>query len=368
MIAEHPKWITRRLYSHAHEQVATLLAGVLFVGYGLLLGGCHKVFPYPAAPADSGMDMAVSDSIQDRTQDRIIADAPWDAPKLDQLHHVDVFLLNDQKPCEGGGVLGAWQTITHGTFTMGSPEGESCRSTNEESHEVTLTHPFEIQTTEVTQKQFSIVMGYNPSANSMGNHDDYPVEKVSWHEAAAYCNELSKRTCRSTCYSCPIGTGSSVECEDAQLYSGAAIYTCPGYRLPTEAEWEFAYRAGTQTPFYINVSGDISCAGFNAELDTIAWYDSNSGLWSNQVGTKQSNNWGLFDMAGNVYEWCHDWYQYNLGSVPVTDPIGKNGTARAQRGGASSAAAGKMRAATRYPNLPYLRSQYFGFRCVRAFQ
>ena len=269
----------------------------------------------------------------------------------------------DGDKADGGVVPGTWITVQNGTFTMGSPASELCRGSNEEQHQVTLTHGFEIQMTEVTQGQFQSVLGYNPASfSSCGS--TCPVETVSWHEAAAYCNALSTQKGLAQCYTCS-GSGASVTCSEASAYSGQTAYSCPGYRLPTEAEWEHAYRAGTTTAFY---SGPITSCSADANAGKIGWYSSNSGSTTHPGGQKQKNAWGLYDMAGNVWEWCHDWFQSSLGSSAVTDPWGSaSGSYRVLRGGSWNLLANLMRAAARFNFLlPTDRNGDIGFRCCRA--
>jgi formylglycine-generating enzyme required for sulfatase activity len=190
------------------------------------------------------------------------------------------------------------------------------------------------------------------------------VESVKWHEAAAYCNALSARTNRAKCYACT-GTGSSVSCAVAAAYTGIKIYACPGYRLPTEAEWEYAYRAGTTTALY---NGSISsCSGYDSGASAIGWYTWNAVFKPHPVASKQPNDWGLYDMAGNVWEWCHDLYQVDLGSGPETDPWGASlATTRAGRGGSWINGAGDLRAAERGAWPPGSPQNFIGFRCART--
>ncbi len=263
---------------------------------------------------------------------------------------------------DGGTVVkGKWTTIPGGTFQMGSPSSEKCRYSSETQHQVTLTHKFEIMSTEVTQAQFSSLMSYSPSYfSSCGG--TCPVEKVNWHEAAAYANALSAQKGKAKCYACT-GSDGSVTCSEASTYAGKKVYTCPGYRLPTEAEWEYAYRAGTSTAFYNG--GITSCYGKDPNLDKIGWYDQNSSSKTHPVGGKAPNAWGLYDMAGNVWEWCHDRYG-TYPSSSVTDPVGTAGSNRVKRGGGWYYYAAYARAADRYNSSPGDRNTYLGIRLARS--
>ena len=255
-----------------------------------------------------------------------------------------------------------WVTIKAGTFQMGSPSTESCRITNETQHKVTLTRNFEIAATETTQAQFSSLMDYNPSGFSSCG-PSCPVEKVNWHEAAAYANALSAKAGLTPCYTCPTGTKASVICQEASAYAGKKVYTCPGYRLPTEAEMEYAYRAGTTGAFYNG--GITSCDGTDANLDKIGWYGQNSNSKTHPAGKKTANAWGLYDMAGNVWEWCHDWLT-TYPKTSITDPVGATGSSRVNRGGSVSNSAGGARAAYRNYYSPGHRLSNLGFRLARS--
>jgi len=240
--------------------------------------------------------------------------------------------------------------IEPGVFTMGSPADELGRNDDETQHQVTLTRAFELKATEVTQAEWRAVMGNNPSGfQDCG--DDCPVEYVSWDDAIDYCNALSAQQGLAPCYDA-----------DRNLVG----LDCEGYRLPTEAEWEYAARAGTQTAFY---TGDITnpdCEPLDPNLDAAGWYCGNSNRTTHPVGQKQPNAWGLYDMHGNVFEWVNDWYgEYSPGAA--VDPVGPaSGEDRVLRGGSWVNFAQFARAAYRGGSTPGFRDYDLGFRPLRA--
>ena len=281
------------------------------------------------------------------------------------INKLDLTVPDISKPDASVSAPGTWKKILPGTFVMGSPATEPCREKNkhkETQHKVTLMNSFQIQTTEVTQAQFKAVMGYQPSNYKSCN--DCPVENVNWHQAVDYCNTLSKRAGKNTCYTCQYSGKKNVVCTVATAYAGIKYYTCPGYRLPTEAEWEYAYRATMTTAFYNG--GITACTGKDANAEKIGWHKFNSGGIPHPVGKKIPNAWDLYDMAGNVYEWCHDWYQPDLGTKPVTDPIGSGSSFRIMRGGSWDSDPSYARAAFRNPGPPTSTYGNVGFRCVKT--
>ncbi|MDP6803698.1 MAG: SUMF1/EgtB/PvdO family nonheme iron enzyme, partial [Gemmatimonadota bacterium] len=231
--------------------------------------------------------------------------------------------------------------IPAGSFTMGSASGESGRGGDEKQHRVTLTRGFSMSATEVTQAQWKSVMGSNPSHFKGGA---LPVEKVSWFDAVKFCNALSERAGLRAAYQIH---GESVKWDrDAN-----------GYRLPTEAEWEYACRAGTETRF--------SSGNGDSDLERVGWYYGNSREKSHEVAAKPPNAWGLYDMHGNVWEWCWDWYGGYPGSV--TDPAGPDsGSYRVDRGGGWFNNAWYCRSANRGWIDPGYRDRYLGFRLSRS--
>jgi len=247
-------------------------------------------------------------------------------------------------------------SIPAGSFLMGSPSDESGRDSDEGPQRTVNVSAFEMSETEVTQKQFEEVMGWNESYFSGVDH---PVEEVTWFDCVSFCNKLSEADGYTKCYTITnIGyDGDHITSADVSCNFGAN-----GYRLPTEAEWEYACRAGTTTRFYTGDSeSDLAGAG---------WYDSNSGHTTHAVGQKQRNAWGLYDMHGNVWEWCWDWYSsgyYGTRPDPDSDPTGaSSGSYRVVRGGSWYRAARFCRSASRYGFNPGIRYSGFGFRVCRS--
>ena len=230
-----------------------------------------------------------------------------------------------------------------GSFTMGSPPTESGRGTDEVQHGVTLTSNFGMAESEVTQRQYRNLMGSSPSSFK---GDDLPVEQVSWFDAVAYCNALSVKEKLAPCYQI---NGTTVGWADG--------VRCSGYRLPTEAEWEYAARSPATTVY----------AGSDS-VDGVAWYSSNSGSTTHAVKTKTANGRGLYDLSGNVFEWVWDWYQGPYEALPSSDPIGPlNGTLRVFRGGWWLDTREHARVARRYYISPTDSASGGGFRTVRSY-
>jgi formylglycine-generating enzyme required for sulfatase activity len=234
--------------------------------------------------------------------------------------------------------------ISPGTYVMGSPTNEPGRDTDETQHTVTLTQGFYLGKFLVTQGQYLSVIGFNPSyfngvngGTNYGVDTNRPVETVSWYAASDYCAELTQ----------------------TQQLSGQ-IPTNWAYRLPTESEWEYACRAGTTTEFSYGQDPDYTY------LANYAWYSANSGDMVHDGGLLLPNPWGLFDMEGDVFEWCEDWYgAYPNGSV--VDPQGPaDGDARVFRGGSWAYGPEDCRCAGRYSSDPTTKFNFVGFRVVLA--
>ncbi len=259
--------------------------------------------------------------------------------------------------------------IKAGTFKMGSPLNEMGRvGARELLHSVTLSHDFYISRYEITQKQFQDLMKYNPSFfKNCG--DSCPVENLTWHEAAAFCNALSAQKHLEACFTCS-GSKEQTKCTVPTRFQGKKYYTCKGYRLPTEAEWEYAYRAGTQTSLY---NGNLTQPkGKDPLLNKIGWYSQNAQGKTQPIGQKLPNAWNLFDMAGNVWEWTFDYGLAKYDAGPAIDPIsskplqGQVRYNRVKRGGAAYTFAFNCRAAYRTSNHQDARDHYQGVRPVRT--
>jgi sulfatase modifying factor 1 len=238
--------------------------------------------------------------------------------------------------------------ISAGTFDMGCTAAQSadgnCASDESPVHTVTLTHDFYMGETEVTQGEYQSITGTNPSYfSSCGT--DCPVEYISWHEVAEYANALSVADGLTECFTCTNGFCTTPN----------SPYTCDGYRLPTEAEWEYAARAGT----------DYVYAGSNTVGD-VAWYYSNASSTTHPVAQTLPNDWGLYDMSGNVWEWIWDWYDSGYySSSPSSDPAGPTSASdRVVRGGSWYDVASNARVAGR--SSPPFGRYDIGFRLSRT--
>jgi hypothetical protein len=263
-------------------------------------------------------------------QGHVVEAAQWlarvtDTPELQTLRaatlaQAEGWPLGNLRALTKDLLSGGYRLIPAGSFVMGSPEDEEGRDKDETQHPVEITQPFLLKTTPVTQGEWLALMGNNP-AHFKGD-DRRPVEEVSSEDAVRFCESLCAQT-------------------------GGM------YRLPTEAEWEYTCRAGTKGACY-------------GDLDAVAWYRDNVNHKTQPVGQKQPNDWGLYDMLGNVWEWCLDWYgQYS--SEFQRDPKGHpSGDDRVIRGGACDYSAEYCRAAQRLNYASTLRNISFGFRPARS--
>jgi len=226
--------------------------------------------------------------------------------------------------------------IPPGTFTMGSPSSEPDRRNNETQHKVKLTKGFYMQITEVTQGQWRAIMGSNPS-HFKDCGDNCPVEMVSWDDAQAFIRKLNQKE----------GINK--------------------YRLPTESEWEYAARAGTKAPFAFGNCLSTSQANYDGNYPLKGCSKGTFRKKTVSVGSFSPNGWGLYDMHGNVKEWCQDWYAGDYQGGSVTEFTGSDSSStRIFRGGSWSYEACDCRSANRDNFSPDNRVNDLGFRLVRA--
>jgi formylglycine-generating enzyme required for sulfatase activity len=246
--------------------------------------------------------------------------------------------VNAENQPQPGQPLANFVRVEGGTFRMGSADG---RDEEQPLHTVTV-KSFSIGKYAVTQKEWQEVIGNNPS---FFKGDNLPVENVGWYKAVDYCNKRSLKEGLTSAYR---GSGDSITCD----------WNADGYRLPTEAEWEYAAKGGNGSPGNYTYSGSDN-------IDIVAWYYKNSGTITHPVGIKAANGLGIHDMSGNVLEWCWDWYG-DYSSEARTDPVGPvSGADRVQRGGSWFDTEWSARSSNRVHLNPSYVYNTFGFRLVR---
>ncbi|HEY5914224.1 MAG TPA: formylglycine-generating enzyme family protein [Verrucomicrobiae bacterium] len=302
---------------------------------GLTLGMVAKLTI--SGPAGEAQKVQYTDALGDTNQwvtltNIILGDSP--SVLIDSSAPVGMRVYRSMALSAPGPDPARWAWVNPGTFTMGSPVTEFDRSPDESPQtQVTFTRGYWIERYEVTQEEYTAVIGTNHS--TFNGDTNQPVEQVAWFDAVTYCVRLTLR-----------------ERAAGRVPAGYE------YRLPTEAEWECAARAGTTTrfPFGDDLTYTI--------LPDYAWFAGDSGGAAHDVGGKKPNPWGIYDMSGNVWEWCADWYGPYPGGA-VTDPAGAStGTSRVMRGGSWHFAAGDSRPADRNFNVPDFMSFGIGFRVV----
>ncbi|MEK7794236.1 MAG: formylglycine-generating enzyme family protein [Candidatus Hydrogenedentota bacterium] len=288
---------------HISKCVSTLLVVAVLIA----LAGCSQ----PGSEPDLSISPA---SITPNVEDSENGEGDG---KREGEDETKIFVLPGDVPLE-------MVRIPAGTFMMGSPSNEEGRFDSETQHRVTLTKGSWLGKYEVTQRQWEAVMGNNPSKFK---GDDFPVEQVSWNDCQEFIRKLNSQ--------------------------GEGLFN-----LPTEAEWEYACRAGSTSAY--------SFAREATNLGNYAWFSENSEQSTHPVGLKKPNSWGLYDVHGNVWEWCADWYgDYPSGAV--TDPKGaSSGSVRVLRGGSWFFIASTCRSAKRYYFYPTNSNLNYGFRVTRS--
>lgn len=250
--------------------------------------------------------------------------------------------------------------IPAGAFNMGSPTNEPGRSGDETQHQVTLTKAIYVSTYEVTQSEWQTVMGWNDSSFQGALR---PVESVTWYDALRYCNQRSTLDGYTPAYTITGATYSGNHITGATVAWNQAAN---GYRLLTEAEWEYACRATSTAAFCNGAITNFFCLPLDPNLDQVGWYCGNASNATHEVGGKTVNTWGLADTHGNVWEWCWDLYgAYSGDAIDPTGPV--SGFARVTRGGAWDRDARNCRSATRGgSNFPEFRYYFLGVRIART--
>jgi len=322
--------------------------------------GAPRILPVRVAEFDDN-DMDISLSVYLRNLQYVEWKTPQDNAKVVQA------LLKAMGMCSGAKTVAAkiahasasavspvseWSLLPADTFTMGSPKDETDRCADEQQHRARITRPFLMKRTAVTVGEYrrfrAVATPWFPQ------NDQHPVVYVSWRDAIEYCNWLSNQQGLARCY---CESGSAVVCDFSAL----------GYRLPTEAEWEYACRAGQPTPFHTGKNISVDQANYDGN------YPYNKGRKGKYregtvpVGSLPHNKWLLHEMHGNVLEWCWDWYnEYFCADPPPSDPCGPaSGAERILRGGSWYNWAEFCRSASRFKSAPDIRDCYSGFRIVR---
>lgn len=290
----------------------------------------------PAGPPSAGSGAAPSAPVAEKSAEPPLSDmAPPSVRPMEQQQKPVV--IDRVKATLTPGFV----AVPAGQFAMGlSPEEAGPGYNDAAQHQVVISRPFELMATEVTVKQYGELMA--TSGDQQSPCKDCPAAMVSWYQAATYCNDLSKRQGLPQCYRI-----------DGFAVAWPEGVACTGYRLPTEAEWEYAARAGATEATPKNIG-------------QYAWFDENSELKPHSVKGKLANGLGLFDMLGNAGEWVWDW-QGEYPRDTAADPIGpKGGDNRVFRGGSFRYGSGEASYAFRTAYGPPVRVEFIGFRCART--
>jgi formylglycine-generating enzyme required for sulfatase activity len=267
-------------------------------------------------------------------------------------------ISNQASGTTGIAVPAGFVLVQPGTFTMGSPINEACRYSDETEHRVTLTRAIFVSATEVTQAQWQATMGWG---DSDFDGADRPVESLNWFDAVEYCNKRSADEGLTAAYTT---TGATYRGNHIIAATVTWNQNADGYRLLTEAEWEYACRAGSASAFSNGGISQCAC-GSDPYLSLMGWYCGNASNQTHDAGQKTPNAWGLYDMCGNVWEWCWDWYGSYDGTS--TNPAGPgSGSIRVVRGGSWYGLALHCRSAARAYYWPDDRFNVIGLRIART--
>ncbi|RLL86743.1 SUMF1/EgtB/PvdO family nonheme iron enzyme [Mesotoga sp. BH458_6_3_2_1] len=250
--------------------------------------------------------------------------------------------------------IGEFVLVENGSFTMGDTWGDGYDN-EKPTHKVTLTYNFYIGKYETTFDEYDVfceATGIVKPDDKGWGRGSRPVINVSWKDAIAYCNWLSEKEKLPKAYD---SNGNLLD-KDGMITTDPSKVV--GYRLPTEAEWEYAARGGNKSKGY-KYSGSNS-------VDDVAWYDPNSGGMTQEVGKKTPNELGIYDMSGNVWEWCSDWYEGYSSSAQTNPYYSTDSSFRVNRGGGWESSVMSVRVASRDDGSPRSTRDYFGFRIART--
>lgn len=291
----------------------------------------------------NGHRLRVSESKRGRRVKCVVCSLPFRVPVSGETASAETGSASEREADFESLIGMKFRLMPAGDFLMGCPDSEAMGNDHEmPQHRVRITQPYYLGLYPVSQDEYRRVAGSVPS--KVQGDGRCPVVDVLWTEAIAFCNRLSEQDDIPPYY--------RFESQSVSIMGGT------GYRLPTEAEWEYACRAGSKTSW--SFGNDASRIGEHA------WYDRNSKNRTYSVGQKKPNPWGLYDMHGNVWEWCWDWYGRYEARL-ASDPLGpETGDVRVLRGGSFCLGAVELRSTFRYYFSPALRSIYhFGFRVAK---
>lgn len=341
-----------RKLDHVSAPVAMMAGGVAGVAAGI---AAALTAPWPGILVFAGV-LALSVGLAARARAITVPMQPFVDPEPARPAIEPAIEAHEEQPPDHEPEPAAEQLIDAlamvdvpgGTFWMGSAKNDEMAHEDERPARLVQVSPFSCMKYPVTRRLWREVMGAPCTWWPEGPADHRPVNRVSWYDAVRFCNAMSEREGLAPCY--------FIEGNEVSWVSSE------GYRLPTEAEWEYACRAGTRTRW--------SFSGDTAVLSNFAWFDGNADAEPHPVGLKQPNPWGIHDMHGNVWEWCWDWYASYPAprdKTPEVNPRGpQHGTHKVLRGGAFGYGFRFLRCAFRNWFEPEDRNEYDGFRCVRG--